>query len=69
MRVLISLTAPSKKCLVWGSFFEGCVWAFGVVTSDPFLDDPFGVKTVRDFVQMDGLLFEGSPEAFDKDGV
>jgi len=45
------------------------VWAFGVVTSDPFLDDPFGVKTVRDFVQMDGLLFEGSPEAFDKDGV
>ena len=41
------------------------MWAFGVVKSNPFLDDPFGVKAVCDFVQIDGLLFEGPPEALD----
>ena len=56
--------SPAKN-LVWGSYFKGCVWAFGVVKSNPFLDDPFGVKAVRDFVQIDGLLFEGPPEALD----
>ena len=39
--------------------------ALGVVKADPFRDDPFGVKAVCDFVQIDGLLFEGPPEALD----
>ena len=40
-----------------------------VVKADPFIDDLLGLEAVSDFVQIDGLLFQGSPKAFDEDVV
>ena len=37
--------------------------------ADPVVDDLFCLEPVSDFVQIDGLLFQGSPEAFDEDVV
>jgi len=37
----------------------------GVVEVDPIADDPFGLEAVRQLVQVDRLVFERAPEAFD----
>ena len=37
----------------------------GVVEVDPLADDPFGFEAVRQLVQVDGFVFERSPEALD----
>ena len=42
---------------------------FGVVEGDPVTDDPFGFKAVGQLVQVDCLVFERAPQAFDKDIV
>lgn len=41
--------------------------SFRVVEPDPVFDHPFGFEAVLQFVQMDGLLFEGSPLQFYED--
>jgi hypothetical protein len=43
-----------------------CVWPFSVVEGYPFFDHPFGLEAVLQFVQIDRLLFERQPDAFDK---
>ena len=42
---------------------------FAVVEPYPVIDDPFGLETVIDFVQIDCLLLQGSPEPLDEDVV
>ena len=41
----------------------------GVVEADPVVDDPFDLEAVGALVQVDGLLFKGSPEPFDEDVI
>lgn len=41
----------------------------GVVEANPVIDDPLGLEAVGDFMQINGLLLEGSPEPFDEDVV
>ena len=43
--------------------------ALGVVKADPVVDDPFSLEAVGDFMQIDGLLLQGSPQPFDEDVV
>jgi hypothetical protein len=45
------------------------VRAFAVVEPYPVIDDPLGLDAVSDFVQVDGLLLQGSPEPLDEDVV
>ena len=40
-----------------------------VVEADPIFDNPFGLEPVLQFMQVYGLLFEGSPQPFDEDVV
>lgn len=42
---------------------------FAVVEPYPVIDDPLGLEAVSDFVQIDGLLLQGSPEPLDEDVV
>lgn len=39
---------------------------FGIVEVDPIADDPFGHEAVRQFVQIDCLVFERPPQALDE---
>jgi len=41
----------------------------GVVEVDPLADDPLGPEAIRQFVQIDRLVFERPPQAFDEDVV
>ena len=41
----------------------------GVVEVDPLTDDPFGLKAVRQFVQVNRFVLEGAPEPLDEDVV
>ena len=41
----------------------------GVVEVDPLADHPFGLEAVGQLKQVDGLVFERAPQAFDKDVV
>ena len=43
--------------------------AFAVVERDPVIDDPFCLKPVSDFVQIDCLLLQESQEPLDEDIV
>ena len=43
--------------------------ALRVVEPNPAINDPFRLETVCDFMQIDGLLFQRPPQAFDKDVV
>ncbi len=58
-----------KVCAVGRSFFKRSMWPLSVVKSDPAVDDAFGLEAVLQFVQVDSLLLEGSPEPFDEDIV
>lgn len=40
-----------------------------VVEADPMFDNAFGVEPGLQFMQIHGLLFEGSPQPFDEDVV
>ncbi len=40
-----------------------------VVKPDPVLDHAFGLEPALQFMQIDGLLFERSPQPFDEDIV
>ena len=40
---------------------------FAVVEPYPVIDDPLGLEAVIDFVQIDCLLLQGSPEPLDED--
>ena len=42
---------------------------FSIVEVDPLSDHPFGDKAVSQFMQVDGLIFERAPQAFDEGGV
>ena len=41
----------------------------GVVEPDPVIEDLFCLEAVSDFMQVDGLVLERSPEPFDEDVV
>lgn len=43
--------------------------ALRVVKADPVFDHAFGLETILQFVQINGLLFEGPPQSFDEDVV
>ena len=43
--------------------------SLGVIKADPVINDPFGLEAVIDLMQVNGLLFEGTPEPFDEDVV
>ncbi|MDE0993548.1 MAG: hypothetical protein OSA23_10305 [Rhodospirillales bacterium] len=48
---------------------EHCVMSLRVIKADPAINDPFGLAAVSDFMQVNGLLFEGTPDPFDEDVV
>lgn len=50
-------------------FFQRGVRPLIVVKFDPVVYDAFGLEAVLQFVKVDGLLFQGSPEPFDEDVV
>jgi hypothetical protein len=37
----------------------------GIIEVDPLADNPFGFEAVRQFVQVDSLVFERTPQSFD----
>jgi len=41
----------------------------GVVEGHPVFDDAPGPEAVGDFLKVDGLLFQASPETFDEDVI
>jgi hypothetical protein len=50
-----------EVCDVRGALIKCRVRALGVVEADPVIDDPFCLEAVGDFMQIDGLLFQGPP--------
>ena len=40
-----------------------------VIEADPVVNDPFGLEAVGDFMEINGLLLQGTPEPFDEDVV
>ncbi len=40
-----------------------------IVQADPLADDALGSEAVRQFVQIDGLVFQRAPQTFDEDVV
>ena len=50
-------------------FIKSGVRALRIVKADPVIDDPFCLETVGDFMQIDGLLLQGSPQSSNKDVV
>ena len=38
----------------------------GVVEVDPFADNPFGLEAIRQFVEVNRLVFERPPESLDE---
>ena len=58
-----------KVCVVRRSFIKRGMWPLSVVKSDLAVDDAFGLEAVLQFMQVDSLLLEGSPEPFDEDIV
>ena len=48
---------------------ERCVRSLGIIEADPVLNDLIDFQAVSDFIQVNGLLFEGTPEPFDEDVV
>ncbi|MGO4917323.1 hypothetical protein [Pseudogemmobacter sp. W21_MBD1_M6] len=59
----------AKVCVVGRLFIKRGVGPRGVVEPDSGVDDPFGLEPVVQFVQIDGLLFERSPQSLDEDVV
>ena len=57
--------ASNVRCL----FIKSGVRALRIVKADPVIDDPFCLETVGDFMQIDGLLLQGSPQSSNKDVV
>ena len=55
--------------MVWCLLFKSSVWPLGVVKFNPVFDDPFGLKSVLQFMQVDSLWFQGPPQALNKDVV
>ena len=45
------------------------MWSFFVVEFNPVINDTFGFEAVVQLVQIDRLLFQGSPETFNEDVV
>ncbi len=45
------------------------MWPRGIVEADPLADDALGREAIRHLVQIDGLVFQRAPQAFDKDVV
>ena len=43
--------------------------ALGIVKANPVIDNPFRLEAIGDFMQIDGLLLQGSPQSFNKDVV
>ena len=43
--------------------------ALRIVKANSVIDDPFHLETVGDFMQIDGLSLQGSPQSFNKDVV
>lgn len=43
--------------------------AFGVIEGHPVFDDASGLEAVGDFLKVDRLLLQASPEPFDEDVV
>lgn len=54
----------------YGAFvFKRGMWPLSVEKFHPAVDDTFGLEAVLQFVQVNSLLFGGSPEPFDEDFV
>ena len=55
------------RCLAFA--YQGGVRALGVLKPDPIVDDPFCLEAVDNFIQVNGLLFQVPPKAFDIDVI
>ena len=55
--------------LGWRSPAERRVWPLGSVEADPLADDAPGLEAVGELMQIDGLVFERTPQPLDKDVV
>ena len=58
-----------ELCGVRLALVERCVRSRGVIKTGSGINDLFGLKTVGDFRQVNGLVFEGTPKPFDEDVV
>ena len=67
MPLFVSSLGYSIQCPV--SVIKSSVRALRIVKADPVIDDPFCLETVGDFMQIDGLLLQGSPQSSNKDVV
>ena len=65
----MSLFQARPICVVWRLPIKRGMGPSGVVESHPVLDDAPGLEAIGDFLKVDGLLFQASPETFDEDVV
>ena len=62
MPLFVSLleSANDVRC----PLIKGGVRPIGILKANSVIDDPFHLKTVGNFLQIDGLLFQGPPQFF-----
>ena len=58
-----------EVCGVQWALVERRVRSLGIIEADPVINDQFGLEAVSNFMQVNGLLFKGTPEPFDEDVV
>lgn len=56
-----------KVCVIGRSFIKSGVGPLGVVKSDPVVDDAFGLEPVLQFIQINGLLLQRTPQSLNED--
>ena len=54
---------------VWCPQIKGGVRPIGIFKTNSVIDDPFRLKTVSNFMQIDGLLLQGPPQFLNLDVV
>lgn len=55
-----------KICVVGHPFIKRGMVSLSVVEPDPVVDGAFDLEAGLEFMQIDGLLLEGSPQPFDE---
>ena len=67
MPLFVSLleSANDVRC----PLIKGGVRPIGILKANSVIDDPFRLKSVGNFMQIDGLLLQGSPQSSNKDVV
>jgi hypothetical protein len=67
MPLFVSLLGSAKD--VRCPLIKGGVRPIGILKANSVIDDPFRLKSVGNFMQIDGLLLQGPPQFFNLDVV